>query len=68
LPNRVPASERICVALAREEEVPPETIRYLNRLSDAFFVWSRWVSQQLGVPEVLWRPNLAASAILREKE
>jgi cob(I)alamin adenosyltransferase len=61
-------AERICVALAREEEIPPEAIRYLNRLSDAFFVWSRWVSQQLGVPEVLWQPNLAASALLREKE
>src|SRR5262249_54024697 len=28
-------AERICVALAREEEVPPEAVRYLNRLSDA---------------------------------
>jgi cob(I)alamin adenosyltransferase len=49
------------VALAREEQVPSETIQYLNRLSDAFFVWSRWVNQQLGVPEVLWEPNEAAS-------
>src|SRR4051794_32871449 len=55
-------AERMCVALAREEEVPPEAIRYLNRLSDAFFVWSRWVSHQLGAREILWQPNLAASA------
>jgi len=55
-------AERVCVALAREEEVPPEAIRYLNRLSDAFFVWSRWVSHQLGAREILWQPNLAASA------
>jgi cob(I)alamin adenosyltransferase len=61
-------AERSCVALAREEEVPPEAIRYLNRLSDAFFVWSRWVSRQLVVPEVLWEPNLAAAALPREKE
>jgi cob(I)alamin adenosyltransferase len=54
-------AERIAVALAREEEVPPEAIQYLNRLSDAFFVWSRWANQQLGVPEVLWEPNEAAS-------
>ena len=54
-------AERIAVTLAREEEVPPEAIQYLNRLSDAFFVWSRWVNQQLGVPEVLWEPNEAAS-------
>ena len=60
-------AERICVSLARQEAVPEEAVRYLNRLSDAFFVWSRWVSQQLGAPEVLWEPNLAASALPREK-
>src|SRR5437870_4904647 len=43
-------AERICVALAREEEVPAEAVRYLIRLSDAFFVWSRWVTSQLGSP------------------
>jgi cob(I)alamin adenosyltransferase len=55
--------ERLCVRLAREEEVPPEAVRYLNRLSDALFVWSRWASHQLGAPEVLWEPNRAASAL-----
>src|SRR5579864_9318203 len=54
-------AERIGVSLAREEEIPPEAIQYLNRLSDAFFVWSRWVNHKLGVPEVLWEPNRAAS-------
>jgi cob(I)alamin adenosyltransferase len=54
-------AERIAVSLAREDEIPPEAIQYLNRLSDAFFVWSRWVNHLLGVPEVLWEPNLAAS-------
>jgi len=61
-------AERICVALAREEEVPPEAVRYLNRLSDAFFVWSRWVSSRLGAQEVLWEPNRAASALAQEEE
>jgi len=54
-------AERICVALAQKEEVDGETIRYLNRLSDALFVWSRWASFALGIAEVLWEPNLAAS-------
>jgi cob(I)alamin adenosyltransferase len=54
-------AERACVALAREENVPGEAIRYLNRLSDAFFVWSRWASHALGVPETLWEPNRSAS-------
>jgi cob(I)alamin adenosyltransferase len=54
-------AERLAVSLARDEPIPPEAIQYLNRLSDAFFVWSRWVNHVLGVPEVLWEPNQAAS-------
>lgn len=54
-------AERLCVTLAREEPVDGEIVRYLNRLSDAFFVWSRWVSHTLGVAETLWEPNRAAS-------
>ena len=54
-------AERIAVRLAREEDIPPEIIQYLNRLSDAFFVWSRWANHVLGIPEVLWEPNQAAS-------
>jgi cob(I)alamin adenosyltransferase len=53
--------ERLVVAMAREESVPPGVIPYLNRLSDAMFVWSRWVNHVLGIPEVLWEPNAAAS-------
>ena len=58
-------AERICVALAAEalldqgvdQRVDHEIVTYLNRLSDAFFVWSRWASSQLGAPETLWEPN-----------
>lgn len=54
-------AERLTVALSRQEQVPPEAIRYLNRLSDALFVWSRWANHALGAEEVLWDPNRAAS-------
>ena len=54
-------AERLTVALARIEETPPDAVKYLNRLSDALFVWSRWASHVQGVPEVLWEPNRAAS-------
>jgi cob(I)alamin adenosyltransferase len=54
-------AERELVALARQESIPPETIRYLNRLSDAFFVWSRWASHVAGAAEILWEPNQASS-------
>jgi cob(I)alamin adenosyltransferase len=56
-------AERICVALAARETLDGDIVKYLNRLSDALFVWSRWVSRQLGAPENLWEPNAAASGI-----
>ncbi len=55
-------AERLLISLARTEKVPAEAIQYLNRLSDALFVWSRWVNHTLGAPEILWQPNEAASA------
>jgi cob(I)alamin adenosyltransferase len=54
-------AERALVTLARQEATPPEAVRYLNRLSDALFVWSRWVSHITGARETLWEPNLSAS-------
>jgi cob(I)alamin adenosyltransferase len=64
-------AERICVALAAREAAAGASadgaiVQYLNRLSDALFVWSRWVSRQLGVAENLWEPNLAASGLRQD--
>ena len=50
-------AERRTVTLSRNETVVPENIRYLNRLSDALFVWSRWVSHILGDTKNFWNPN-----------
>ncbi|MBK8258140.1 MAG: cob(I)yrinic acid a,c-diamide adenosyltransferase [Polyangiaceae bacterium] len=55
-------AERHCVSLGRESNVDPLAVAYLNRLSDAFFVWSRWASHLAGIAEHLWDPNRAASA------
>lgn len=55
-------AERLLVALSAREEVSPQAIGYVNRLSDAFFVWSRWACGRLGVEETLWEPNRASSA------
>ena len=54
-------AERLCVTLAREGQLDPLVVTYLNRLSDALFVWSRWVVAQLGLEETLWQPNQGAS-------
>jgi len=48
-------AERLCVRFSREEAVPGEVLRYLNRLGDAFFVLSRWIAQVQKEPETLWR-------------
>lgn len=52
-------AERRTVTLAAHEAVAPEAVAYLNRLSDALFVWSRLASRLLGQPETLWQPNQA---------
>jgi cob(I)alamin adenosyltransferase len=56
-------AERICVALARTEDIPAEAVGYLNRLSDALFVWSRWASHITGTPETLWEPNRSSTGL-----
>lgn len=52
-------AERLCVTLRRKGGCGDLEVRYLNRLSDALFVWSRKAAQQQGVPETLWDPNKA---------
>lgn len=56
-------AERELVRLSTTEPVPPEAIQYLNRLSDALFVWSRWANLVLKTPETLWQPNQAAAGV-----
>jgi cob(I)alamin adenosyltransferase len=57
-------AERVMVALDAQARVDADGLKYLNRLSDALFVWSRWASHRLGVPEILWEPNKSASQAL----
>jgi cob(I)alamin adenosyltransferase len=45
-------AERRCVALAHVEHVDPQIIRYLNRLSDLYFVLARYVNQENAQPEI----------------
>ena len=51
-------AERGVVTLARGEEVGEPVVAYLNRLSDALFVMSRWVAATLEEGELLWEPGL----------
>ena len=52
-------AERAAVRLAAEEQVNPEALRYLNRLSDLLFVLSRRLNGN-GARDVLWQPGSGA--------
>lgn len=48
-------AERLLVTLRESDEgISADVVRYVNRLSDALFVWSRWINDDLDVREYLW--------------
>tara|TARA_B100000686_G_C16684793_1_gene914074 strand:- start:301 stop:918 length:618 start_codon:yes stop_codon:yes gene_type:complete len=50
-------AERRIVTLDRKNKLGQWVLVYINRLSDAFFVFSRWSASQLDEPEFLWEPG-----------
>jgi len=48
-------AERLVVALG--DPAVATGVQYLNRLSDALFVFGRWAALQDGEPEPLWEPE-----------
>jgi cob(I)alamin adenosyltransferase len=56
-------AERLATQLSRVTELDPLAVAYLNRLSDAFFVWSRYACYLTGMPETLWQPNRASDSV-----
>ena len=51
-------AEREILRLSRSEEINRHVLEYFNRLSDLFFVLSRWITKQTGEPEYLWQRGL----------
>lgn len=47
-------AERSVVSLHHESPVDPIALQYLNRLSDYFFVLSRFLGKSLGANEIIW--------------
>ncbi len=50
-------AERLCVQLGETEEVEAIVVKYLNRLSDYFFVLARKLNQLANISEVIWDPK-----------
>jgi len=55
-------AEREILALSRVEPIGEWPLRYVNRLSDLFFVLGRWVGRHMGEREYLWERGLSAHA------
>jgi cob(I)alamin adenosyltransferase len=51
-------AEREILRLSRVEEIGEGPLKYVNRLSDLFFVLSRWVGKRSGEKEYLWQRGL----------
>jgi len=51
-------AERDLLRLSRKEELSEWPIKYVNRLSDLFFVLARWIAKHGGEEEVLWQRGL----------
>lgn len=51
-------AEREILRLSRTEDINDRVIKYINRLSDLFFVLSRWIAKQTGEQEYLWQRGL----------
>jgi cob(I)alamin adenosyltransferase len=47
-------AERSVVTLARDEQINPVLIHYLNRLSDLLFMLARGVNQHAGRSDITW--------------
>lgn len=54
-------AEREIIRLSREEQVDKRLIKYINRLSDYFFVMSRYASRKAGAKEYLWEFGLGTA-------
>lgn len=50
-------AERGLVLLNETEEIRPELIKYLNRLSDYLFMLARYISKISGEQEEFWNPS-----------
>lgn len=59
-------AEREILRLSRLETVGEWPLRYVNRLSDLFFVLGRWVGANLGETEHLWQRGLERGAARAE--
>ncbi len=50
-------AETQLIELAKEEEINDACKKYLNRISDLFFVLARIINKRSAVPDIIWKPK-----------
>ncbi len=51
-------AERLAIELSENTQVPQNLIMYLNRLSDFFFMLSRYTAKKLNIMQIPWVPRV----------
>lgn len=51
-------AERLSIQVAEQAQIPENLIKYLNRLSDFFFMLSRILAKDLNVKQIPWQPRV----------
>lgn len=51
-------AERLSIQVAEQTQIPENLIKYLNRLSDFFFMLSRILAKDLNVKQIPWQPRV----------
>lgn len=61
-------AEREILRLSRVEPVNPCAIKYVNRLSDLFFVLARWIASRSGEKEYLWEKGISTKEKVKRQK
>lgn len=51
-------AERITLKVAEKAEIAENVIKYLNRLSDFFFMYSLFLAKKLKIEQIPWNPRI----------
>ncbi len=51
-------AERLAISVAEESPLPENVIKYINRLSDYFFTYSRLLAKNLKIEQIVWKPRV----------
>lgn len=51
-------AERITLKVAEQAKIPENVIKYLNRLSDFFFMYSLFLAKKLRIEQITWNPRI----------